>query len=149
MESEGDEWKGEKPSHFNWTEFNDEETPKRLGMFILDENNSPILADSTTAWAAWYESAGEKRRVGSDVVGRYEVSTVFLGLDHSWSLRGWPILFETMVFRLAADGDRDRNAHEGDDIDMMMERYPTWSEAEAGHARMIEYVKQAQSARTE
>lgn len=146
QESEGEEWKGE-PDHNDWGTFNEADTPKRLGMFILDENQSPILADSTLHWGEWYQNAGERRRVGRDVVGQYEVSTVFLGLDHNWSERGWPVLFETMVFRLGEDGDRDRNASDDDELDGRMERYRTWSEAEAGHARMIDEVKQAQSTR--
>lgn len=146
QESEGEEWKGEQPDLNGWDFFQSDLAPKSLGMFILDENNSPVLADSTLAWGEWYETNTERRRVGLDVVGHYEVSTVFLGLDQSFTRRGWPILFETMIFRLGKDGDRDPNAREGDDIDMMMERYQTWQQAEAGHARFIEYVKQALSA---
>lgn len=50
------------------------------------------------------------------------VSTVFLGLDHSFD-EGCPVLFETMVF-------------EGPDAGYM-ERYHTWDEAVAGHERIV------------
>lgn len=140
-ESEGEEWKGEQPN--GWEYIQSSGAAKDLGMFILDENQSPILADNVLQWGEWMETAD--RHVGSDIVGRYRVSTVFLGLDHRFSTRGWPVLFETMVFRLDEEGDRDVVVHEGDDIDSMMERYRTWSEAEAGHKRMIEYVQQALS----
>lgn len=49
------------------------------------------------------------------------VSTVFLGLDHSFD--GSKILFETMVF--------------GGPLHQEMERYRTWEEAEAGHKRWV------------
>jgi hypothetical protein len=48
-----------------------------------------------------------------------KISTVFLGLDHSFG-GSVPILFETMVF--------------GGEHDGYQERYATWEEAEAGHA---------------
>jgi hypothetical protein len=48
------------------------------------------------------------------------VSTVFLGLDHSFG-EGPPQLFETMIF--------------GGEHDEYQERYSTWDEAEAGHKK--------------
>ena len=56
-----------------------------------------------------------------DQVGNKFVSTVFLGLDHSFGFGGPPPLFETAIF------DRDDRAN----IDMW--RYSTWDEAMAGH----------------
>lgn len=61
--------------------------------------------------------------VAQEHVGKVWVSTVFLGLDHSFG-QGDPILFETMVFR---DGHGEE-----------CERYCTWQEAEAGHRRVCE-----------
>lgn len=57
------------------------------------------------------------------------VSTVFLGIDHSWdfSIRK-PLLFESMIFGGPMDGDQ--------------ERYATWIGAEAGHKKLVEKVKQ-------
>lgn len=54
-----------------------------------------------------------------------KVSTVFLGLDHSWG-DGPPLLFETMEFGGPRDGDCDRCS--------------TWDEAEAQHAAMCRRV---------
>lgn len=68
----------------------------------------------------------EKRRVGyTDVNEDVAVSTVFLGLDHAIpSLHGnTPILFETMIMGGPNDG--------------YQERYATWEQAEAGHARIV------------
>lgn len=52
-----------------------------------------------------------------------EVSTVFIGLDHRFG-PGKPLVFETLVFGGPFDQDGDR--------------YSTWVEAEAGHARFVE-----------
>jgi hypothetical protein len=79
-------------------------------------------------WAEWFETAREERRVASDELeGGVLVSTVFLGLDHSrW--QGPPLLFETMVFTGPHDGWQDR--------------YTTWDEAEAGHRRVVEALRE-------
>lgn len=71
---------------------------------------------------AWTDMGG----VDGDVV----VSTVFLVIDHSIPMRGAPVLFETMVF--------------GGPLDQEQERYSTWEEAEAGHARWVEKAREAQ-----
>lgn len=69
------------------------------------------------------------RRVARDKVGDVTISTVFLGLDHSFDESGPPILFETMVF--------------GGPLDEEQVRYATWDEAVAGHAAMVQRVKEA------
>ena len=54
------------------------------------------------------------------------VSTVWLGLNHSWN-DGSPLIFETMVFKSKDDySDED------------MERYSTEAEAIEGHKKMVE-----------
>jgi hypothetical protein len=63
-----------------------------------------------------------------DAVGDAVVSTVFIALDHAFG-NGPPVLFETLIFGgpLADEG----------------ERYCTKAEAEAGHAKWIQRVKEA------
>lgn len=96
--------------------------------YILDGHN-PVPA-TIDEWAKWYETSGDARRVGLDMLPNCKVSTVFLALDHSFSNgRGLPILFETMVFGGPLDGEQ--------------ERYSFWDEAEAGHKAMVERVKAA------
>lgn len=88
----------------------------------------PQLCGDVIEWAKWFEKAD--RRVAYDRVGDSEISTVFLGLDHSFSQREHvPVLFETMVF----------GGHFSDE----QERYCTWSEAEEGHKVWVEKVKLA------
>ena len=95
--------------------------------FILDENNVAIPVDLLT-WASWLEKAGDRRRVAdTSITSDIRVSTIFMGLDHSWG-RGKPLIFETMVF--------------GGVLDNEMDRYSTWEEAEAGHASMVKRVNE-------
>ena len=85
-------------------------------------------------WAEWI-GVHENKRVAQDEANGYVVSTVFLGLDHSFTANGPPILFETMVFRSEdwhePDPDKRRLA------DQDMDRYATWDEAMKGHRRML------------
>lgn len=57
------------------------------------------------------------------------ISTVWLGLDYSWS-EGNPIIFETMVFSEKKDKD-------GFTEDLEMQRYSTLEQAKAGHKAMV------------
>ena len=76
-------------------------------------------------WAEWIEEAD--RRVADSTVGNVRVSTVFLGIDHSFDPGDPPLLFETLIFGGQHDGE--------------MWRYETWDEAEAGHARAVQLVE--------
>jgi hypothetical protein len=95
--------------------------------YILN-GHEPVPVDLMT-WARWLEENRDQKRVAIDKVGETTVSTVFLGLDHSFG-DGPPLLFETMTF-------------EGP-ISDECERYTTWDEAVAGHAVMCERVRSAQ-----
>jgi hypothetical protein len=78
----------------------------------------------------------EYKRVCSDYVGSYWVSTVWLGLDHSF-YGGPPLIFESMVF---ADTEEDSNRL-GEDVNC--QRYPTEHQAVLGHYAIVEEVNQA------
>ena len=78
-----------------------------------------------------------RRRVGltKDILGSPAwVSTVFLGLDHGYS-SGQPILFESMAFAVPDEQDADSMT------ECICERYCSWADAEAGHARMVAEVQ--------
>ena len=91
--------------------------------YILD-GHEPVPVDLMT-WARWFEDNRDKRRVAATDIfpGKLWVSTVFLGIDHGFGM-GPPLLFETMVF--------DESGNDDD-----CERYTTWEEAEAGHAKIV------------
>ena len=102
--------------------------------YILDENHKPILLPHTNTgskawrnqmdkWSKFHES--KERIVKRENVGPYNLSTVFLGLDLSFTEHETPILFESMLFF----SDKKHKVKD-------MRRYSTWEEAEAGHAEM-------------
>jgi len=88
----------------------------------------PEACGDILKWSRWFENV-DNRRLAQTTLGPYWISTVFLGLDHSWSGAGAPILFESMVF--------------DEEEAFSCERYSTWSEAEKGHARICEIVQRA------
>lgn len=89
--------------------------------WILD-GHTPVPVDDVKTWARWFEHDG-LRRVGHTEFEGGRVSTVFLGLDHSFGVGEGPILFETMIF--------------GGPHSDYQERYETWDEAVAGHKRAV------------
>jgi hypothetical protein len=90
-------------------------------MHYILVGRTPIAVDMLT-WAKWFGDIA-KRRVASDKVDDVRVSTIFLGLDHNWSGKGDPILFETMIFDGPLDGESWR--------------YATYKQAEEGHAKAV------------
>jgi len=93
------------------------------GRYILDGHKA-VKVDLMT-WAEWFEKI-ESRHVAREKIGDAEISTVFLGIDHSFG-QGPPLLFETMVFGGALDQEQDRCTN--------------WEEAETMHAAMCERVR--------
>ena len=93
--------------------------------YILD-GQTPIPCDDIWEFGRWFETAD--RHDAKTQVGPFNVSTVFLGIDHGLTLGdAAPVLFETMVF---ADG--------WDDLEWGFARYTTWQDAETGHATIID-----------
>lgn len=80
----------------------------RPNHYILDENHNPVPVDLFT-WATAFEDMPNRIvKQTTCAASTSWVSTVFLGLDHSFSSNGPPVLFETMVFGGAMDGYQDR-----------------------------------------
>lgn len=92
-----------------------------MGMYVLDDK-TPIPCFDVIKWAS---QSKEDKIVARSQFGEIVVSTVFLGMDHSFN-GGTPVLFETMVF--------------GGEYDLYQERYYTWNEAEEGHKVACELV---------
>lgn len=74
--------------------------------YILNKNGDPVAVPDLDQWCKWFESAD--RSVAMDRVGDSEISTVFLGIDHNFSGKGQPVLWETMVFGGKHDMKNDR-----------------------------------------
>lgn len=100
--------------------------------YILDDDWNPVPEPDLIKWGQWLQYA--KRSVAHTIIGESRISTVFLGLDHSFG-DGPPVLWETMVFgdgKLTGEQDRCTGNRE---------------QAEAMHQRMIERVKNASDAK--
>ena len=111
---------------------------EKYGPRYYDMQGKPI---SMWDWAMGHELR-QDRHVGDTYLrlrGRvYRVSTVLLGLDHSFS--PWPhkpLIFETMVF-----ADEDMSGEFG-----ICDRYSTKAEAQAGHKRIVKLVRRMVSER--
>jgi hypothetical protein len=111
--------------------------------------NGEVVPCDVLTWGRWFQRNQDrfiaKTSLGhetmSDVVRENlgiaptscEVSTVFLGVDHSFG-EGPPLIFETLVF--------------GGPLDQEMERYSTMEQALAGHEAMVERVRDAYREKT-
>lgn len=73
--------------------------------WILDENKQPRKV-TLLEWATWIADPKAKI-VKQDDSNGFHVSTVFLGLDHSFSSNPMvePVLFETMIFGLPSESE--------------------------------------------
>lgn len=91
----------------------------RNGDEITMEQYLPLFADRTY------------KIVEQTTVGPYQVSTVWLGLDHSFGDFSKPMIFETMVFTSDSWEGRDPL------LDLECRRYSTEEEARTGHAEYV------------
>lgn len=95
--------------------------------FILDQDGKP----KPVAFEEWSVIIleGNKWHIGRTKVGKYDVSTVFLGMDLNFLQEGEPLaLYETYVFGEGPYAGR-------------MEHYATLEEAQVGHETMVNRVK--------
>ena len=94
--------------------------------YKLDENKKAIRCSAEE----WSENFGNvDKTVNYDKIDDFEISTVWLGLDHAYCLErnSKPLLFETMIFGLPYDNP--------------VWRYSTWGQAEEGHKKAVKWVK--------
>ena len=101
--------------------------------YILNAAGEPEECPNLFTWGRWMETA--ERHVCHDMdegVGgeKVRVSTVFLGLNHNFSRKGPPVLWETMVF--------------GGPLDGTMRRYTSRDAAIMGHQELCRQVSRAQ-----
>jgi hypothetical protein len=96
-----------------------------MSWYILSTDNEPVAVSITEA-SEWMENNPEKKAIKQDHIDDIFVSTVFLGLDHSWDNQGL-ILWETMIF--------------GGINDQYQERYNSYEDALEGHQRAIDLIK--------
>lgn len=92
------------------------------GDFYILEGKKAVRVDGLEEWTRRVDLENKHVAV-TEIAPGTSVSTVFLGIDHN-HFGGSPLLFETMVFNDYGD-------------DGTQQRYSTWEEAEAGHARIV------------
>ena len=103
----------------------------RPRLYVLDEHGEPQAMAGPRDILAWAHSFEiEERRVAREQVGLSTVSTVFLGVDHSHTHGGPPILWETMVFDGRLNGSCTRCSGSRE-------------QALAMHQRMVKLVQEA------
>jgi hypothetical protein len=98
-----------------------------MSWYILDEENNPIKTDSLSSFK-WMEKNKHKKFVKREHIGDIFISTVFLGLDHSWNSH-LPVLWETMIF--------------GGEHDQYQDRYTSYEDAIKGHEEASLLVKKS------
>lgn len=101
-----------------------------MGLDYYDRDGIPIsLADLGRLLSDLsYKRVGYTKVMdGADPAKTFDVSTVWLGIDHRFD-DGPPIIFETMVFS------------EGEASELNSERYSTLAAAQLGHTMMIATV---------
>ena len=97
-----------------------------LQKYILNADGQPQPMDDLLTWAQWM-GTGDNKIVRRDDVGPYRVVTTFLGMDQYPHEGDDPFLWDTMVY--------------GGKFDRECERYASKADAEAGHARMVQRVR--------
>ena len=97
--------------------------------YKLDENKN-VVSCSLEEWCDHIERRvlNYSKHVADEEIDGKRVSTIFLGLDHQWQENGPLQVFETMVF-------------DGSHHDIYCDRYSTYQEAEEGHKKAVQWVK--------
>jgi hypothetical protein len=99
-----------------------------IGHYILEGREPKPV--TMLQWAVWFGRRQYNRQrivAQTQIAPGLTVSTVFLGLDHNFSGKGPPLLFETMVFNDYGAGD--------------CWRWATWGAAEAGHLDVVDQME--------
>lgn len=154
MSDDGEEWKGEPTFDVGeWAAKREREDPFWMGYFILDDEDNPKPVADVLEWGRWLET--NKKHLGQTLVGeRIWVSTVFLGLDHSYAryagLPHKPLLWETMSFwhgeydpptpvtyEMQGKTFRYERANPKVEIPENQERYSSKASALKGHRRHV------------
>jgi hypothetical protein len=100
-----------------------------MEFYILNDDGEIEVTHDVLVWGRWFET-GERHLAWDMLSDGSVISTVFIGLDHSfWAGIGphVPLLWETMVFNGPLADEQDR--------------YATREEALRGHEAMVTRVR--------
>src|SRR4051812_45017882 len=141
------------PEVWVWVETRRRRPRNRLGElerpFYYDRKGAPIW--DTVQWSELVSDPAYKRvaldylPVPGVAADEAFVSTVWLGIDHSFGYGGPPLIFETMVFAGTVESQVfGRSTRYMRDVGDIQQRYSTEAEALAGHAdvlaRCLEFI---------
>ena len=103
--------------------------------YILDADHNAVPEENLLRWAEWMKSAD--RHIALTSVGGWNISTVFLGTDHSFGpqMGDPPILFETMIYR---EVKRSRRHPTGTHWLGFQARHATYAQAFRAHLIICE-----------
>ena len=73
--------------------------------------------------------------VAEDIIGNYRISTVWLGIDHSFYKTAHPVIFETMIFPI------DDSVAMIEELKGYQERYSYLRQSEIGHRYACDVVE--------
>lgn len=102
--------------------------------WMLNADGVLVCTRDVLEWARWFETAD--RVIARDTVGPLEISTVFLGINHSF-IGGVPVLWETMIFCAPLGSEQSI----GDEVFGFQDRYTSTLEALEGHARAVAFAR--------
>lgn len=91
------------------------------------------------SWEYHFKHGYFSNHVQNDIIDGWQISTVWLGLDHSFFVSSDPIIFETMIFK------NDETLPDNEEFLGYQERYSYLSQAEEGHKNTCEFVKKGLS----
>jgi hypothetical protein len=99
-------------------------------LYVLDENKNVVPARSKFEYNCFLSFGN--RRVDLSIIGKFRVSTAFIGLDSRWAkdpstVGNLPVVFETMIFI-------------GDD-ECYMRKSCTWAEALEEHEKACNWAR--------
>lgn len=104
-----------------------------IGKYIL-VNGEVTRERGLLKWGRWMEDHRFKEcRIAHTVLDEVTVSTIFIGLDHDFSGKGPPRVFETMIFGGGYETDCWRTC--------------TMKEAKATHRKAVVMVRKSQAER--
>lgn len=93
---------------------------------LADDMKTPVPC-SVEEWCEFLDDTKNRIVAKTDVADKATVSTVFLGLDHSFRDDGPPVLFETMIF--------------GIEDDSYQTRCVTWEESLEMHDKAVRHAR--------
>src|SRR5262245_40949068 len=96
--------------------------------YILDAEHRPVIERDLMRWVNWFETSSNGVVDCTEITSALHVSTIFRGINHHFTKKEPPLLFETTVF------------DQGESIEM--HQYAFWDDAVTGHAATVRRLRE-------